>query len=122
MRTPVMAGNWKMYKTARQAGDTIRTLTGLVAGVSGVEVVICAPFTALAAAIEAAKGSCVAIGAQDCYWEKEGAFTGQVAVPMLADLGCSQCIVGHFERRQFFGETDATVDKKVGPVMAQGLS
>jgi len=122
MRTPVMAGNWKMYKTAKQAGDTIRTLGGLVAGVSGVEVVICPPFTALAAAVEAAKGSCVAIGAQDCYWEKEGAFTGEVAVPMLADLGCSHCIVGHSERRQFFGETDATVDKKVAAVLAQGLS
>jgi triosephosphate isomerase (TIM) len=122
MRTPVMAGNWKMYKTAKQAGDTIRTLAGLVAGVSGVEVVICPPFTALAAAVEAAAGTCVAVGAQDCYWEKEGAFTGEVAVPMLADLGCSHCIVGHSERRQFFGETDATVDKKVAAVLAQGLS
>ncbi len=70
MRTPVMAGNWKMYKTAKQAGETIRTLAGLVAGASGVEVVICPPFTALAGAVEAAKGSCIAIGAQDCYWEK----------------------------------------------------
>ncbi|MBS1116504.1 MAG: tpi [candidate division NC10 bacterium] len=121
MRTPVMAGNWKMYKTARQAGDTIRTLAGLVAGVDGVEVVICPPFTALAAAVEAAKGSCVTIGAQDCYWEKEGAFTGEVAVPMIADLGCSHCIVGHSERRQFFGETDASVDKKVAAVLAHGL-
>ena len=121
MRTPVMAGNWKMYKTARQAGDTIRTLAGLVAGVDGVEVVICPPFTALAAAIEAAKGSSVAVGAQDCHWEKEGAFTGEVAVPMIADLGCSHCIVGHSERRQFFGETDATVDKKVEAVLAHGL-
>jgi triosephosphate isomerase len=122
MRTPVMAGNWKMYKTAKQAGDTLRTLAGLVAGVSGVEVVICPPFTALAAAVEAAKGSCVAVGAQDCYWEKEGAFTGEVAAPMLADLGCSHCIVGHSERRQFFGETDATVDKKVAAALAQGLA
>jgi triosephosphate isomerase len=122
MRTPVMAGNWKMYKTAKQAGETIRTLAGLVAGARGVEVVICPPFTALATAVEAAKGSCVAIGAQDCYWEQEGAFTGEVAVPMLADLGCSHCIVGHSERRQFFGETDATVDKKVAAVLAQGLS
>ena len=121
MRTPVMAGNWKMYKTARQAADTVRSLAGLVAGVQNVEVVICPPFTALAAAVEAAKGSGVAIGAQDCYWEKEGAFTGEVAVPMIADLGCRHCIVGHSERRQFFGETDATVDKKVAAVLAQGL-
>jgi triosephosphate isomerase (TIM) len=122
MRTPVIAGNWKMYKTARQAAETIRSLAELVRGVEGVEVVICPPFTALAAAVEAAKGSPVAIGAQDCYWEKEGAFTGQVAVPMIADLGCSHCIVGHSERRQFFGETDATVDRKVAAVLAHGLS
>jgi len=122
MRTPVIAGNWKMYKTARQAAETVRSLAGLVAGVRGVEVVICPPFTALAAAIEAAKGSSVAIGAQDCHWEKEGAFTGEVAVPMIADLGCSHCLVGHSERRQFFGETDAAVDKKVDAVLAQGLS
>ena len=122
MRTPVIAGNWKMYKTARQAAETIRSLAELVKGVQGVEVVICPPFTALAAAVEAAKGSPVAIGAQDCYWEKEGAFTGQVAVPMIADLGCSHCIVGHSERRQFFGETDATVDKKIEAVLANGLN
>lgn len=122
MRTPVMAGNWKMYKTARQAAETIRSLAEAVKGVPGVEVVICPPFTALSAAVDAAKGSPVAIGAQDCYWEKEGAFTGEVAVPMIADLGCSHCIVGHSERRQFFGETDATVDKKVEAVLAHGLT
>jgi triosephosphate isomerase len=121
MRTPVIAGNWKMYKTARQAADTVRNLAGLVSGVQGVEVVICPPFTALAAAIEAAKGSRVAIGAQDCYWEKEGAFTGEVAVPMIAELGCSHCIVGHSERRQLFGETDATVDRKIDAVLGEGL-
>ncbi|HEX7551338.1 MAG TPA: triose-phosphate isomerase [Candidatus Methylomirabilis sp.] len=122
MRTPVIAGNWKMYKTARQAAETIRSLAELVKGVQGVEVVICPPFTALTAAVEAAKGSPVAIGAQDCYWEKEGAFTGQVAVPMIADLGCSHCIVGHSERRQFFGETDAAVDKKIEAVLTNGLN
>ncbi len=122
MRTPVMAGNWKMYKTARQAAETIRSLAEAVKGVPGVEVVICPPFTALSAAVDAAKGSPVAIGAQDCYWETAGAFTGEVAVPMIADLGCSHCIVGHSERRQFFGETDATVDKKVEAVLAHGLT
>ncbi len=122
MRTPIMAGNWKMYKTARQAAETIRSLGGLVAGVSGVDVVICPPFTALPAAVEAAHGSRIAVGAQDCYWEKEGAFTGEVAVAMLADLGVRHVIVGHSERRQYFGETDATVAKKVGAVLAGGLS
>jgi triosephosphate isomerase len=122
MRTPVIAGNWKMYKTARQAAETIRSLAALAQGVQGVETVICPPFTALSAAVEAARGTSVAIGAQDCHWEKEGAFTGEVAVSMIADLGCTHCIVGHSERRQFFGETDATVDKKVEAVLAQGLT
>jgi len=122
MRIPVIAGNWKMYKTARQAAETIRVLADLVRGVHGVEVVICPPFTALSAAVKAAEGSSVAIGAQDCYWEAEGAFTGEVAVPMITDLGCSYCLVGHSERRQFFGETDATVDKKVAAVLAHGLT
>jgi triosephosphate isomerase len=121
MRTPMIAGNWKMYKTARQAGETIRALSGLVAGVAEVEVVVCPPFTALAAAVEAARGSAIGVGAQDCFWEKEGAFTGQVAVPMIADLGASHVIVGHSERRQLFGETDATVDKKLAAVLAAGL-
>jgi triosephosphate isomerase len=74
------------------------------------------------AAAEAAKGSRIQVGAQDCHWEKEGAFTGEVSVPMLAELGVSQVIVGHSERRQLFGETDATVDKKIGAVLAHGLS
>jgi len=122
MRTPVIAGNWKMYKTTRQSTEMIRSLAGLVQGVQGVEVVICPPFTALSAAVEAAKGSGIGVGAQDCYWEKEGAFTGEVAVPMIADLGCSHCLVGHSERRQFFGETDATVEKKIEAVLTNGLT
>jgi triosephosphate isomerase len=122
MRVPLIAGNWKMYKTAREAGEVVRTLRGLVDGVQGVDVCVCPPYTALVAAVEAAKGSCIQVGAQDCYWEKEGAFTGEVSVPMLAELGVSQVIVGHSERRQFFGETDATVDKKIGAVLAHGLS
>jgi triosephosphate isomerase len=122
MRIPMIAGNWKMYKTARQASETIRVLRGLVKDVAGVEVVVCPPFIALGAAVEAAQGSQIAVGAQDCYWEKEGAFTGEVAVPMLLDLGVSHVIVGHSERRQFFGETDGTVDKKIGAVQAHGLT
>jgi triosephosphate isomerase len=122
MRIPMIAGNWKMYKTARQASETIRALRDLVKDAAGVEVVVCPPFTSLAAAVEAARESKVAVGAQDCYWEKEGAFTGEVAVPMLLDLGVSHIIVGHSERRQFFGESDASVDKKVGAVLAHGLA
>jgi len=122
MRVPLIAGNWKMYKTAREAGDMVRTLRGLVDGVKDVDVCVCPPYTALVAAVEAAKGSRIQVGAQDCYWEKEGAFTGEVSVPMLAELGVSQVIVGHSERRQFFGETDVTVDKKIGAVLAHGIS
>ena len=122
MRVPVMAGNWKMYKTAREAAEVIRALRARVADVTGVDVVVCPPFTALAAALEAARDSRIAIGAQDCHWEKEGAFTGEVAAPMLADLGCRHAIVGHSERRQYFGETDATVDRKVEAVLAHGLT
>ncbi|MBI4574564.1 MAG: triose-phosphate isomerase [candidate division NC10 bacterium] len=122
MRVPLMAGNWKMYKTAREAAEVIRALRADVADVADVDVVVCPPFTALAAALEAARGSRIAIGAQDCHWEKEGAFTGEVAAPMLADLGCRHAIVGHSERRQYFGETDATVDRKVEAVLAHGLT
>jgi triosephosphate isomerase len=122
MRVPIIAGNWKMYKTAREAGEVIRALRGLVVDVTGVEIVVCPPFTALAAALAAAAGSPIAVGAQDCYWEKEGAFTGEVAAPMIADLGCRYVIVGHSERRQHFGETDGTVDKKIEAVLAHGLT
>ena len=122
MRVPMIAGNWKMYRTAREAAQTIRTLRGLVGEVTDVDVVVCPPFTALPAALEAASDSRIGIGAQDCHWGKEGAYTGEVAVPMLADLGCSHVIVGHSERRQFFGETDATVDRKIEAVLAHGLT
>jgi triosephosphate isomerase len=122
MRIPVIAGNWKMYKTARQADETIRSLREQVAGVAGVQIVVCPPFTSLATAVEAATGSNLAIGAQNCHWENEGAFTGEVAVPMLVELGVSHVIVGHSERRQFFGETDASVDKRVEAVLGHGLT
>jgi triosephosphate isomerase len=122
MRVPMIAGNWKMYKTAREASEAVRALRPLVADATDVEVVICPPFPALLASLEAARGSRIRVGAQDCYWEKEGAFTGEVSVPMLADLGCSHVIVGHSERRQYFGETDATVDRKLDAVLASGLT
>jgi triosephosphate isomerase len=122
MRVPLIAGNWKMYKTAREAAEVVRALRGLVEGVTNVEICVCPAYTALVAAVEAAKGSRIQVGAQDCSWEKEGAFTGEVSVPMLADLGVRCVIVGHSERRQYFGETDATVDRKIGAVLAHGLS
>ncbi len=118
----MIAGNWKMYKTAGESSEAVRSLRDMVADVLDVEVVVCPPFTALPAALEAARGSRIRVGAQDCHWEKEGAFPGEVSVPMLADLGCSYVIVGHSERRQDFGESDGTVDRKIEAVLAHGLT
>ncbi|MDN5347515.1 MAG: triosephosphate isomerase [Clostridia bacterium] len=120
MRRPVIAGNWKMYKTAAEAADFIRELKPLVAGAEA-EVVVCPPFTALAAAAEAARGSNIVIGGQDVFWENEGAYTGEISPLMLKDLGCSYCIVGHSERRQYFAETDAKVNRKVKALLEHGL-
>lgn len=124
MRVPIIAGNWKMYKTAGEAIDLVRELAGLVAGVRGVEIVVCPPFTALAAVagqLQTLNGG-ISLGAQNMYWENEGAFTGEIAPGMLKDIGCRYVILGHSERRQYFGETDALVNKKVHAALAQGLT
>lgn len=112
MRQVIIAGNWKMYKTAGEARRLVEDLKPLV-GATQVEIVVCPPFTALAAAVNAASGSNISVGAQDLFWEDEGPYTGEVSGPMLKDLGCRFCIIGHSERRQYFGETDASVRKKV---------
>jgi triosephosphate isomerase len=121
MRKPVMAGNWKMYKTRAEARSFVEQLKPLVADSSHAEVVLCAPFTALAALAEAVMGTNIAAGAQDLYWEKEGAFTGEVSAGMLIEAGATHVIIGHSERRQFFGETDDTVNKKLKAALAAGL-
>lgn len=121
MRTPLIAGNWKMYKTAAETAEYLRAFLPLVAGVSGREIMIAPPYPALSAAAAALHGAAVALGAQDLFWEKEGAFTGQVSAGMLRAVGCSHVIVGHSERRQFFGETDETVNRKVRAAVAAGL-
>ncbi|MGI9952181.1 triose-phosphate isomerase [Moorellaceae bacterium AZ2] len=112
MRQPIIAGNWKMYKTSGEARRLVTDLKQLV-GAAQVEVVVCPPFTALAAAVAAAAGSNISVGAQDIFWEDEGPYTGEISGPMLKELGCRFCIIGHSERRQYFGETNATVKKKV---------
>ncbi len=122
MRRPVIAGNWKMYKTQAETRAFFEALKPLVAGSNHCDIVVGAPFTALAAAVEAAKGSSIGIGAQDVYWEKEGAFTGEVSCGMLVEAGCRYAIIGHSERRQFFGETDATVAKKTKATLEAGLT
>ncbi|MCG0277462.1 MAG: triose-phosphate isomerase [Thermanaeromonas sp.] len=120
MRRTIIAGNWKMYKTSGEARRLVEDLKPLV-GASEVEIVVCPPFTALAAAANAASGSNISVGAQDIFWEDEGPYTGEVSGPMLKDLGCRFCIIGHSERRQYFGETDANVRKKVRAAFRSGL-
>ncbi|MBI3405032.1 MAG: triose-phosphate isomerase, partial [Acidobacteria bacterium] len=113
MRRPVIAGNWKMYKTAAEARAFFEKLAPLVANSSHCDIVIGAPFTALSAAVDATKGTGIGISSQDMHWEKEGAFTGEISAKMLVEIGCKYVIIGHSERRQFSGETDDSVSRKV---------
>jgi triosephosphate isomerase len=122
MRTPLIAGNWKMYKTVDEAVKYVKEFRLLVKDMAGVEIVLAPPFTALHAAVEAARASNVAIAGQDCYWEREGAFTGQVSAVMLREAGAEYVIVGHSERRTLFGETDDTVNRKLHAAFAAGLT
>jgi triosephosphate isomerase len=121
MRRRVIAGNWKMYKTQAEARALISALAPLVASANHCDIVVAPPFTALAAAAEAARGTRIAISAQDLHWEKEGAFTGEVSAGMVVAAGCRYVIIGHSERRQFFGETDASVNKKIQAALSAGL-
>lgn len=116
-----MAGNWKMYKTASETVAFFEVFKPLVEQAGTRDVVICPAFPNLAAAVEAAGGSRVEIGGQNLYWEKEGAYTGEVSGTMLAAIGCRWVIIGHSERRQFFGETDQGVLKKTVAALAAGL-
>ena len=120
-RKPVIAGNWKMYKTGSEAKSFITELKGKIAGVQGVEVVVAPPFTALSQAAEAIKGSAIGLSAQNLHWEDQGAFTGEVAPAMLKEIGCGYVIIGHSERRQFFGESDESVNRKVKAALKHGL-
>jgi triosephosphate isomerase len=121
-RTPIVAGNWKMFKTGAEAAAFIAEVKDAVANVSGVEAVVCAPFTALPALVEAAKGTSVGVGAQNMHWEESGAFTGEISGAMLKDLGVRYVILGHSERRQYFAETDETVNKKTHAAFKYGLT
>ena len=121
MRKPIIAGNWKMHKTVPQAVEFTNQLAKLVKGAQA-EVVLAPPFTALYAVAEAAKGTNIEVAAQDLYWEDKGAYTGEVSAPMLKDAGCKYVIIGHSERRQYFGETDETVSKKVTAALKHGLT
>jgi triosephosphate isomerase len=116
-----MAGNWKMYKTASETTAFFEKFSPLVAGASHCEVVIAPTFVNIAAAVAATKGTNIGIGAQNLYWKNEGAFTGEVSAPMIAAVGADWVIIGHSERRQFFGETDQTVLQKTVAALEAGL-
>lgn len=121
-RKKLIAANWKMYKNPDQTRDFFRDFLSLVADHDRDEIVVCPPSIDLCAAVEAAKGSNVAIGAQNMYWEKEGAYTGEVCPSMLLAAGCTHAIIGHSERRQYFGETDDIVNFKLKSALEAGLT
>ncbi|MFB1479676.1 triose-phosphate isomerase [Corallococcus sp. RDP092CA] len=122
-RRKIVAGNWKMNKTVPEALALVRELRGAVAALGDkVEVAIAPPFVALQPLHVALEGAPIQLAAQNCHWEPSGAFTGEISAPMLVELGCAYVIVGHSERRQFFGETDATVNKRAKAVKAAGMT
>jgi triosephosphate isomerase len=122
LRRPVIAGNWKMYKTREETRAFFHAFLPLVATSHSCDIIIAPPFTALATAAEAAHGSAIAIAAQNAYWEREGAFTGEISMRMIVDAGCKSVIIGHSERRQFFGETDESVNRKVKAALESKLT
>ena len=120
-RTPLIAGNWKMYKTEEQAEEYIQALLPLLSAVDGADVAICVPFTDLRAMVDSARGSRVEVYAQNMHQEPEGAYTGEVSAPMLRELDVRGVVLGHSERREMFGETDRALALKVPVALAAGL-
>ncbi len=120
LRKAVIAGNWKMNKTRPEAKALIEELKPLVAG-ADCDVVICVPYTNLETALYATKGSNIKVGAENCHWAKSGAFTGEISADMLAEMGVEYVVIGHSERRQYFGETDKTVNMRVRAALDAGL-
>jgi triosephosphate isomerase len=121
-RRPLIAGNWKMFKTVAEAVQTAQRLNTLISDAKDVDVMVAPPFTALAPVAQALTGSPIFLSAQNLHWEKEGAYTGEISAQMLVSAGCRQVIIGHSERRQYFGETDATINKKLKAALATGLT
>lgn len=121
MRTPIIAGNWKLNKTISEAVALTTELKTLVKESTGVEIIVVPPFTALPAVNDVIKDSNIRLAAQDVYWQDSGAFTGEISAPMLKDVGCDYVIIGHSERRQFFGETNQTVNQKVKAALSHDL-
>jgi triosephosphate isomerase len=120
-RTPLIAGNWKMHCTRAEAQALVAALTPLVLDTCGREIVVAPPFTALDIVGRAITGTPIRLAAQNLYWEAAGAFTGEVSAAMLRETGCAAVIIGHSERRHYFGETDETVNRKIGAALGAGL-
>ncbi len=120
MRTPIIAGNWKMHKTVEESLDLVRMLRPGLHEIRGVDKVVCPPFVALAPLAEILKPADIRLGAQNMFWEEQGAYTGEISPLMLREL-CQYVILGHSERRQYFGETDEGVNRKVKAALAHGL-
>ena len=121
MRNPIIAGNWKMHKTIAEGVQFIDEIKENIAN-TDVEIVVCAPFTLLQSLKEASKGTSIKIGAQNMHFEEKGAFTGEVSAQMLKEIGMDYVIIGHSERRQYFNETDETVNKKVLKALEYGIN
>jgi len=121
-RKKVIAANWKMYKNVEQTREFFREFLPLASNHNRDEIVVCPPFVCIPAAVEAAKESHIGIGGQDLFWEQEGAYTGEISASMLLSVGCSHVIIGHSERRQYFGETDDTVNHKLERALQAGLT
>ncbi len=117
----IIAGNWKMNKTPSETTELINEIKPLVSSVQ-CDVIVCVPFVSIYAAVEAAKGSNIKVGAQNCHWEKSGAFTGEISAQMLCEAGVEYVIIGHSERRQYFGETDMTVNMRLKAALNAGLN
>ena len=121
MRKTIIAGNWKMYKTAHEAIELVTLFKRDLCDITEVDIVICPPFPALSDVYDVLNESNIALGAQNFYWEDAGAFTGEVSAPMLKDIGVQYVIIGHSERRQFFAGTNETVNKKINAALKHGL-
>lgn len=120
-RKPLIAANWKMYKTPAQAKEFVTAFLPLVQNQTKAEIVLCPPFVDIAATVAAVHGSAVQVGGQNLYWQEEGAFTGEISGGMLVASGCSHVVLGHSERRQYFGETDKTVNQKLHAALKNKL-
>jgi triosephosphate isomerase (TIM) len=122
MRIPVIAGNWKLFKKTAEALQLVQELSPLVKDVKDIEIVVAPSFTVLGPVRSLLFDSSISVAGQDCFWEEEGAYTGEVSPSMLVDAGCSHVIIGHSERRQLFGETDEKVNKKIRAAICAGLT